>query len=108
LSGSLSESTTIENDPRSFRLELMAALEQARAQIDVIFDDAVMDHRNRSRLMGMRVGFRRPSMRRPARMAYPDMAGERRGQQQLAQIIELADRAPNFELLAVRNRRDPG
>ena len=90
-----------------FGFELVTASDEHLTQLDVVFDNPVVDHGDRTGLMRMRVGFRRAAVRRPSRMAHPDMAVERVFIEQLAQIVELADRAADLEPRAAGQSRNP-
>ena len=134
LSGSVSESTTIENDPRNsstvwrtasvkpqagahpfldemrdefgvgLGAQLMAAPGQRGAQLDVVLDDTVVDYRDRARLVRMGIALRGAAMRRPSRMADSDRSLKRRAVERAAQVLELADRAADFHPGAVDRR----
>ena len=75
---------------------------QFLAQLEIIFDDAVVDDREFARVVRMRVrvDIRRLAVRRPARVADADRAGERRFLQLLLQHGEPALRLADLEPLA--------
>src|SRR5579862_8463543 len=56
----------------------------------------------------MRIFLGRAAVRGPSRVSDSDMALQGRLCQQVAQILELALCAPNFEFAAVDDSRDPG
>src|SRR5712692_2700554 len=84
----------------------MAALDQRAAQLDVIFDYPVMDYRDGTGLVRMRVFFGRTAMRRPSRMADPNFSRERRFFQVPPQIVEFPYRPADLELAVHCERRD--
>ncbi len=90
------------------RLELMPPLEQTFAQLDVILDNAIVNHRHRTGLMGMGVGLRGTTVRSPSGVADADVAAQRHFVKKSAQIVELADRAANRHVFARGERRDAG
>ena len=87
--------------------QLMTASDQLRAQFDVVLDDAVMNDRNRARLVRMGIALRGTPMRRPSRVANSDRSLKRRAIKRAAQVLELADRAADFHPGAA-DRRDAG
>lgn len=82
-----------------FGAELVAAREQLGAEIDEVLDDAVVNYRDRAGLVRMRVFLGRAAVRRPSRVPDSDAALKGRVGQQVAQVLELALGAPNFELV---------
>ena len=91
-----------------FGTELVVALEQGGAQVEVILDDAVVDDGDGAGLMRMGVALGRTAVRGPSRMADADATGDRRLIDQMAQVAELADGAPNFHAAGRGERRDTG
>ena len=57
------------------RAEVGAALGQLLFQFEIIFNDAIMNHDDVAGAVRMGIGFRRPAMSRPARVADADGAG---------------------------------
>src|SRR5690242_5057655 len=86
----------------------MAALDQRVAQLDVVLDYPIMDYRDGTGLVRMRVFLGGAPVRGPSRMADPDFSGERRFFQVPPQIVEFPYRAANFELAVHGERRDSG
>ncbi len=72
-------------------------------QLEIVFDDAVVDHDDAPGAVAVRVGvlFRGPAMRGPARVANAEGAVERMLAQNLFQIRELARRAPQTQACAL-------
>ncbi len=77
----------------------MAASEQFGAQLDEVLDDAVVDDGDRPGFVRMRIFFRRAAVSRPSRVPDSDVSVQRRVGQQMAQVVELALGAANFELV---------
>ena len=82
-----------------FGAELVAASEQFGAQLDEVLDDAVVDDGDRAGFVRMRIFLRRAAVSRPSRVPDSDMAVDGRVGQQMAQVVELAFGAANFELV---------
>src|SRR5438046_3060157 len=91
-----------------FGLQLMTACEKLPAQVEIIFYNAVVNHRDRAGLMRMRVFVRGASVSRPSRVADSDVAFQRITVEQFAELVELPFRAANFELAVLMKRRDAG
>ena len=91
-----------------FGTELVIALEQGGAQVEVILDDAVMDDGDGAGLVRMGVALGRTAVRGPSRMADADATRERRLVDELAQVAELADGAPDIHAAGRGQRRDAG
>ena len=85
----------------------MAFRRQLGAQLAEIFDDAIMNHRDA--VVGVRMGvvLGGAAMRRPARVADADGAGERRGGELFFEVLELAAR-PHTGEPPVLQSGDPG
>jgi hypothetical protein len=91
-----------------FRLELVAAIQQRAAQLNVVFDDPIMDDGDRTSLMRVSVFLGRTPMRGPSRMADAGMALDWRIEQTAAQIPQLAYGTADFQLIRRRKDRDSG
>src|SRR5262249_15446732 len=89
------------------RAELRARLFQFLAQLAEILDDAVVDDGKVLGGVGVRVGFGRPAMGRPAGVADADGAGERLTREPGFEIAQLALGPPADELSAFQ-RGDAG
>ena len=70
--------------------EDMAGILKLAAQFLEVLDDAVMHDGDPVAGMGMGIGLGRPAVRRPAGVADPDRAGQRRASQQALEIDQLA------------------
>ena len=84
--------------------KLVALRGELALQLEIIFDNAVMDDDDAAGAVAVRVRvlFGRAAVRGPARVADAEGAVERVLAQNLFQIPQLACRAPQFELLAPR------
>ena len=74
------------------------------AQRPEVLDDAVMHDGELRRRVGMGVGLGRLAVRRPARVADADRAGERAACELGLEILELALGAPTFEFAVLEGR----
>ena len=61
-----------------FGFELFAVTLELKPQLAMIFDDAIVHHRNLGRDNGVRVALDRQAVRRPARMRHANRASQRR------------------------------
>ena len=77
--------------------ERMALGGELVTQRPEVFDDAVVDHRESRRRVGMGVGLGRLAMRRPAGVADADRAREGMGRELGLEILEFALGAPPLE-----------
>ncbi len=84
-----------------FAFERVPELFEALLELKMVFDDAVVDHRDAVHFVGVGIFFRRPSMGRPAGVSDADRALERFFRQRLVQISQFADCAPNGGLVVV-------
>ena len=73
-----------------FRAEHPALSREFMAQLQVVLDDAVMDHDDLAGAVRMRVFFRRTAVGGPARMAHAHGAVHGLGVQQLIEVAQLA------------------
>jgi hypothetical protein len=89
--------------------EAVAGGGEARLQLEVVLDDAVVDDHDPSRAVLVRVGILlgRPAVGRPAGVADAPLAGERLAEQALREVAELARGAPPLEA-AVPHDGDAG
>ena len=78
------------------------------AQRPEILDDAVVDDREPWRSVRMGVGFGRPAVRRPARVADADRAAKRRRGEFRLQVPELAFGAPPLQPAVLESRHAGG
>src|SRR5262249_49848858 len=88
-----------------FRFEAMLLLLKLLPQFTVVLDNAIMHDSNLVGDMRMCVIFRRPAMRRPARMADTDRARQRFLLQFLRKLFQLPFGTAAFDM-AVRQRGD--
>src|SRR5271156_3006054 len=86
--------------------KVVAAREQLGTKIDKVLDDAVVNDRDRTGFVRMRVFFGRAAVRRPSRVPDSYMSLQGRVGQQLAQVLKLALGAANFELAAIDDSCD--
>ncbi len=79
--------------------EFVALRRQFALQVEIVFDDAVVDHDNAARAvaMGMRVLFRGSAMRGPAGMADAEGSLQRMFVENIFQIGQLAGGAAHLE-----------
>ena len=91
------------------RLELVAFGDQLALDLEVVLDDAVVhdDDAAGAVAMRMRVLFRRPAVRGPARVAEAIHAGERLSLDRVFEVDQLAGAAAHFDR-AVLHDRDAG
>ena len=90
-----------------FGAELLALGLQFRAQFGVVLDDAVVHQGNPRGAVRMRVALGRRAMRRPARVADPDGAGQTALLQRRGQVAQLALGAAALDV-AVHQGGDAG
>jgi hypothetical protein len=90
--------------------ELMILLPQIVFQIEIVLDDAVMNHDHPGGAVAMRVGvfFSGPAVRSPARMAHAVGAVERLLAQHIFKIAQLALGALNLQVVVFIHHRDSG
>ena len=87
--------------------ELVAFLLELLFQVEVVFDDAVVDDHDSARAVAVRVGIllSRPPVRRPSRVPNPVLAIDRRRRNHLFEACELAGASPQIDG-AVANHRN--
>src|SRR6266853_3739329 len=94
----------------SFRDEFVPFALQLLFELQIIFDDAVVDHHDLSRAITVRVRvfFGRAPMRRPAGVPNPISSVDWRFLDDLFQVAQLAGRAANFQFARCVHHRDTG
>src|SRR6202158_4207482 len=94
----------------SFRDEFVPFALQLLFELQIVFDDAVVDHYDLSGAVAMRVRvfFGRAPMRRPAGVPNPISSVDWRFPDDLFQVAQLAGRAANFQFACGRHHRDTG
>jgi len=90
-----------------FAFEDMTGLTQPVLQLEIVLDDTVMDHDDRSGFMGMGIDLGRTTMGGPAGMPDTDGAGQGTGKQPFFQIDQFTF-APGDGGAAADNRADAG
>ena len=78
----------------------MALFEELLLHLQVVFDDAVMDHGDGVHQMGMGVGLGRTAMGGPAGVADAHLARQGLPAQQLVQFDQFAHAAANGQVLS--------
>src|SRR5229473_6617222 len=93
-----------------FRDEFVPFALQLLFELQIIFDDAVVDHHDLSRAITVRVRvfFGRAPMRRPAGVPNPISSVDWRFLDDLFQVAQLAGRAANFQFARGVDHRDTG
>jgi hypothetical protein len=89
-----------------FRDELVALRLQLAFQLQVVFDDAVVNDDDLALAVAvwMRVLFSRPAVRRPSCVAEAVEAGQRIAGDDVLEVGQLAGTAPDVETVAVDDR----
>src|SRR5215203_1628038 len=90
-----------------FGAETATARLQGPTQLEIVFDDAVVNDDDTAGAMRVRILFGRATMRCPARVSDANRAGDRILTQKVFEVRELADRAPDDDL-PVMERGDTG
>jgi hypothetical protein len=91
------------DEPVPLRLQLVP-------QLEVVLDDAVVNHDQPSRAVAVRVGvfLGGPTVRRPARVSEAEAPIQRVGRDDLLQVAQLARRPANRQLALIVDQCDPG
>ena len=94
----------------SFSDELMIFLPQVVLQLEIVFDDAVMNDDHAASAIAMRVGifFGRTAVRGPTRVAYAVRAIDRIFLQDVFKIAQLAFGPANLQLVIFVNSGNAG
>ena len=87
----------------SLRAKMSSPFAERLFELQVIFDDAVVDHNHIARAVRMRVGFRRSPMSCPARVADADRSAHWLPVEHRFQIVQLAFATANRHLAVVQH-----
>jgi hypothetical protein len=90
------------------RREAVAFFDQMLLEFQVVFDDAVMHHRDLLHLVGMGVGLGGAAVGSPAGVADAHLAGQRLQAQQLVQLQQFAHAAADGQAVFPDDRHARG